>query len=288
MITCFTPHAPFGPQPVPAGVETCAVSAPAGELTALWAAAPEPRGTALLIPGFTGSKEDFLGILPLLADRGWSALAYSQRGQADSAAPAGADAYRLDDFAQDAVAVAQSLAATCGGPVHLLGHSFGGVVAREALLREPTLVASLTLFSSGGGPIAATAERRAQFAQLEQLAANPALRRMRPDVPTEPFADPTDEMLRQRTLATSLDNLVGVARILSAVADRTAELAATGVPAHVIYGENDEAWPLELYEAEARAIGARRTVIPAAAHSAQNENPDAFADAVTDFWRSAE
>lgn len=288
MITRFTPHAPFGPQPVPAGVETCAVSVPAGELTALWAAAPEPRGTALLIPGFTGSKEDFLGILPLLAARGWNALGYSQRGQADSAAPAGADAYRLDDFAQDAVAVAESVAATCGGPIHLLGHSFGGVVAREALLREPALFASLTLFSSGGGPIAATPERRAQFVQLEQLAANPDLRKMRPDIPAGPFADPTDEMLRQRARATSLDNLVGVARILSSVADRTSELSATGVPVHVIYGENDEAWPLELYEAEARDIDARRTVIPAAAHSAQNENPVAFADAVTDFWRSAE
>lgn len=288
MLTRFTPHAPFGPQPIPAGVETCVVSAPGGELTALWTEAPEPRGTALLIPGFTGSKEDFLGILPLLAARGWNALAYSQRGQADSAASAGADAYRLDDFAQDAVAVAESVAATCGGPIHLLGHSFGGVVAREALLREPALFTSLTLFSSGGGPIAATPERRAQFVQLEQLAANPDLRKMRPDIPAVPFADPTDEMLRQRARATSLDNLVGVARILSSVADRASELSATGVPVHVIYGENDEAWPLELYEAEARDIDARRTVIPAAAHSAQNENPVAFADAVTDFWRSAE
>jgi len=283
----FAPHAAFGPQPVPTGVETCVVQAPAGELTALWSQARQARGTVLLIPGFTGSKEDFLGVLPLLADRGWNTLAYSQRGQGDSAAPAGVEAYGLDEFAQDAVTIARSLVA-CGGPVHLLGHSFGGIVAREAVLRDSSIFASLTLFSSGSGPIVATPEHRAQFAWLEQLAANPSARRMRPDVPAEPFTDAGEEMLRQRALATSLDNLLGTARILSSVTARTAELAATEVPAHVIYGENDDAWPLGSYEAEAEAIGARRTVIEDAAHSAQNENPVAFAETVTEFFRSAE
>src|SRR5699024_9066006 len=103
--------------------------------------ARQVRGTALLIPGFTGSKEDFLGVLPLLADRGWNALTYSQRGQADSAAPAGVDAYRLDEFAQDAVTIVRTLVAERGGPVHLLGHSFGGIVAREALISDPRLFA---------------------------------------------------------------------------------------------------------------------------------------------------
>lgn len=284
MTTRFAPHAAFGPQRVPAGVETCAVPAPAGELTALWCQAHRARGTALLIPGFTGSKEDFLDALPRIADRGWNALAYSQRGQADSAAPAGIKAYGLDEFAQDAVAIARSLRNTTGDPVHLLGHSFGGVVAREALISEPRIFASLTLFSSGSGPIAATPERRAQLAQLEQLAANPSVRRMRPDVLAESFADPTEEMLRQRALATSLDNLLGIAHILSSGVDRTAELAATEVPAHVIYGRDDDAWPLTLYDEEARALGARRTVLEDAAHSAQNENLPAFASAVVQFW----
>ena len=42
---------------------------------------PEPV-PALLVPGFTGSKEDFTPFLPYLAERGRSACAYSQRGQA--------------------------------------------------------------------------------------------------------------------------------------------------------------------------------------------------------------
>jgi len=38
-------------------------------------------GTALLVPGYTGSKEDFLSILGELADGGRRVLAVDQRGQ---------------------------------------------------------------------------------------------------------------------------------------------------------------------------------------------------------------
>lgn len=304
--TEFTSHAPFGPQTVPPGVRVGAVASPAGPLSALWAAASvgsegstgvdaEARGTAMLVPGFTGSKEDFLGILPLLACRGWNVLAYSQRGQADSAAPDGVGEYRLEDFAADAVTIAGCLAESSAGPLHLLGHSFGGLVARTALLRDPALFASITLFSSGPAAIPVTADQRTQFAQLAQLAANPALRHLRPGVPTEPvadpaaepLADPAAEMQRLRGLATSIDNLVGIGRILASAVDRSSELAATGVPAHVIYGADDAAWPHEQYAAEAAALGARHTVISGAEHSAQLENPPAFAEAVTDFWTEA-
>jgi hypothetical protein len=34
-----------------------------------------PRGNVMLIPGFTGSKEDFAELLPLLAAAGWAAAA---------------------------------------------------------------------------------------------------------------------------------------------------------------------------------------------------------------------
>ena len=45
----------------------------------------EPHGTALLVPGFTGSKEDFISVLPLLAADGWRVVTYDQRGQYESA-----------------------------------------------------------------------------------------------------------------------------------------------------------------------------------------------------------
>lgn len=287
----YDAHASFGPQPVPDGVKPVTVPSPAGDLSGLWAQPPEGqavRGTVLMIPGFTGSKEDFLQIMPVLAERGWRILAYSQRGQADSAAPDGVDAYRLEDFASDAEHIARDLAERTGENIHLLGHSFGGVVARQTVLRAPELFVSLTLFSTGSHSMPPDSDRQAQFDQLERIAADRAQRDVRPGYDDQPLADLRDELVRQRAFATSLDNLVGIARILADYPDRTAELAALDLPVHVVYGSDDEAWPLDWYIDEAEALAARRSVIPDAAHSAQIENPPAFADAVTAFWADSE
>ena len=106
---------------------------------------------ALLVPGFTGSKEDFTPFLPYLAERGRSTCAYSQRGQADSAAPEGVENYRLADFVGDLIEVARAMGAS-ERPIHLLGHSFGGVIARQAAVVAPELFRSVTLFSTGPRP----------------------------------------------------------------------------------------------------------------------------------------
>ena len=50
-------------------------------------AGPVPvRGVAVLLPGFTGSKEDFIPLLPLIAAAGYRVICYDQRGQYESAA----------------------------------------------------------------------------------------------------------------------------------------------------------------------------------------------------------
>ncbi|MFC6715442.1 alpha/beta hydrolase [Branchiibius cervicis] len=132
------PGSPFGPQSLPHGVEPVRFETEVGPLTGLHAApVGSDHGTVLLIPGFTGSKEDFLDFMPLLASAGYDTWAYSQRGQADSAAPEGQQCYTLDAFTADAMSVAQ-LVARQGRPLHLVGHSFGGVVAREAAIDSPT------------------------------------------------------------------------------------------------------------------------------------------------------
>src|SRR5690349_6716167 len=81
-----------------------------------------PHGNVLLIPGFTGSKEDFADVLPLLADVGWAVVAYDQRGQYETPGRSDDD-YSLDGFAADAAAVADAMFGT-SEQVHLVGHSF--------------------------------------------------------------------------------------------------------------------------------------------------------------------
>ena len=279
------PHAPFGPDPVPEGVEVIALDSPAGELTALLAPAEgTERGRVLVIPGFTGSKEDFTHFLPRLAAAGYTTLAYSQRGQADSAAPRGRGHHRLGDFSADALAVARNLGAV-GAPVHLLGHSFGGVVARQAATSAPALFRTLTLFSSGPRAVEGVVPPALLAVLPRGRTTHRLLRRsLHPDMPTTPQADPRLETLRQRVEATSDDSLVGMARILTTYPDTTEELRATHLPVHVVHGAEDPVWPQEWYGPEVEKLGAIHTVIPHARHSAQLESPDALASALVGFW----
>jgi pimeloyl-ACP methyl ester carboxylesterase len=104
------------------------------------------REPALLVPGYTGSKEDFLAVLGQLADHGRQVVAIDMRGQFETPGPDDPGGYAPSALAAD---IAGVLAAT--GARHLLGHSYGGLVTRETLLRTRSQddIGSFTLMSSG-------------------------------------------------------------------------------------------------------------------------------------------
>src|SRR3954447_14381436 len=121
----------------------------AGPLAALDTGAGAPRGTVLLVAGYTGSKEDFAPLLAPLAAAGVRAVAIDQRGQYESPGPDDPAAYSVAELADDLLAVARQLREERGGPLHLVGHSFGGLVSRAAVLADPAAFTSLTLLGSG-------------------------------------------------------------------------------------------------------------------------------------------
>jgi pimeloyl-ACP methyl ester carboxylesterase len=114
-----------------------------------------PRAHVVLVPGWTGSKEDFAPLLPLLRAAGYSATAYDQRGQMETTGLP-EDDYTLAGYAEDAVAVAESAGA---GAVHLLGHSFGGLVAQTAAAAHPEAWRSLSLLCTGPGALGESPDR---------------------------------------------------------------------------------------------------------------------------------
>jgi pimeloyl-ACP methyl ester carboxylesterase len=93
------------------------------------------------------------------------------RGHGGSTRPEGAGAYAWEEFALDAVAVAEALAPEHGGRVAVgLGHSFGGTALLGAAGRRPALFERLVLVDPVL-PLAATAadadpERAARAARL--------------------------------------------------------------------------------------------------------------------------
>jgi pimeloyl-ACP methyl ester carboxylesterase len=273
----------FGPVPLPAGVDPVTVRTVAGELTALHAApAGASRGTVLLVPGFTRSKEDFAPLVPLLAAAGWDTWAYSQRGQADSVAPEGVDAYRLEDFAGDVLEVAAVVGA--GEPVHLLGHSFGGLVARAAVLARPDAFLDVVLLCSG--PRGWGSGREQMLALLDDQGSLGVWARDFPDhVDADPAGlDPYVAYRRLRAEKTSTDSLRGIVHILWDADDRTEDLRATGVRALVARGETDTAWPQEWQAQMAQVLGGGYEIIADAGHCPAEEQPAATAEVLDRFW----
>jgi pimeloyl-ACP methyl ester carboxylesterase len=193
---------------LPSGVRRLTIETRRGKFAALEAlplSGIHERQPALLVPGYTGSKEDFLLILQALAAAGRQVVAIDMRGQFETPGADDAAAYQLGALAADVAMVADwlsaghdSAAASTGGPgsgpsrpgggpsgpgggpsgpgggrgVHLLGHSLGGLVTREVLLARAARISSLTLMSSGPGGLTGPRAQvlRALLAELDGIA----------------------------------------------------------------------------------------------------------------------
>jgi pimeloyl-ACP methyl ester carboxylesterase len=266
----------------------------AGPLAALDTGGEGPLGTALLVAGFTGTKEDFAPILAPLAEGGVRAVAIDQRGQFESPGPDDPAAYSIDELAADVLAVARSLRAEDDGPLHLLGHSFGGLVARAAVLADPAAFASLTLL--GSGPSRLTGRRAELLGHLAPLLEAGGVELVHATMEqlamTDPRAQavpaPTRRFLSSRFLRNTAAGLRGMADAMLGEPDRVAELAATGVPVLVAHGEADDAWLPSVQADMARRLGARHEVIDGAIHSPAVENPLRTVEVLLGFWSSVD
>jgi pimeloyl-ACP methyl ester carboxylesterase len=242
----------------------------------------------LLVPGFTGSKEDFAPLLDPLAARGFHVTAIDLPGQFESPGPEDAAAYTPARLG----AALPGIAAVLSPQVHLVGHSFGGLVARAAVIARPTAFASVALMSSG--PSALGGRRREHIELLAPIFADGGLEAVYEASLALDASDPTHvapgpqlaAFLRRRFLAGVPAMLSGMADALCNEPDRVVELAATRVPSLVVYGTDDDAWPPAIQQGVAARLGASQVVIAGAAHSPAIENPAATTDALVSFWRA--
>ncbi|MFJ3303080.1 alpha/beta fold hydrolase [Streptomyces sp. NPDC086549] len=256
------------------------------------AAGVEPRGVALLLPGFTGSKEDFNPLHVPLAERGYRTVAVDGRGQFESDGPENDEsAYAQEELAQDVLAQAEAL----GTPVHLLGHSLGGQISRAAVLIDYSPFRSLTLMASGPAQISVSQQQRVKLLRdalgvMSMAEVWDAIQAMEPPEETEIDGGLDDrEDLRRRWLGNKPAQLLATGRQLCIEADRVAELAAVPLPFHVLSGALDDTWPVTLLDEMAVRLRARRTVVEGAEHSPNTDQPLATAHAVAGFWdRAAE
>jgi pimeloyl-ACP methyl ester carboxylesterase len=256
------------------------------------------RRPALLIPGYTGSKEDFLAVLWPLAAVGRRVVAIDMRGQYET--PGGDDHchYGPDALAADIADIAMAVGQDDQG-VHLLGHSFGGLIARQAVLAQTARISSLTLLGSGPGALRGQRATvlRAVLAELMKAGQSGRAERIaqlweseqEPQAIAAGVPGPIIAFLRERMLRSAPEGLVAMGKYLLSCPDQTAALAElAGAPVLVLYGENDDAWAPATQNRMAKRLGAQRVCIPAAAHSPAVEAPETTAGTLTAFWNAAE
>ena len=261
-------------------------------LEALPAAGASELGTALLVPGYTGSKEDFIPVLGQLAAAGRRVLAVDMRGQYQTQGPDDATAYHPGQLGADIAALAEATQT-----VHLLGHSFGGLVAREAVIGGYT-PSSLTLMSSGPAalPGPRAKELRSMLAHLDGAAPQGLKGKveeiwhgmLEPQAVADGVPAPIVAFLEARMLANNPTGLTTMARHLLSAEDKTDDLASHGIPTFVLYGEEDNAWPPAEQGDMAIRLGAQRSCIPGASHNPNVEAPATTAHALTTFWNATE
>ncbi len=268
---------------LPPEVRRCLVTTPRGQVATLQAGPDD--GRLVLVPGWTGSKEDYLTLLPELAARGRHAVALDQRGQFETPGPDDNDAYGLDVLAADLLALAETLGART---VDLVGHSFGGLVVTEAAVRYPLAVSTATLLCSGPGALPSETHDDLQqvLDRLVRDGPEATWRWMREEERASGAAMPSPEVerfLRRRFLAGSPAGFVAFTRHLIAAPDRTAALARRPVPVLVVAGELDDGWPLPDQRALAQRAGGAYVEVPGAGHSPAVDDPATTAAAIRAF-----
>lgn len=247
---------------LPDGAEKFWVDAPSGRLAVLAMGDPDaPR--VLLVPGVTGSKEDFVLMLPLLAEAGYRVETYDMAGQYESheAGPENLvpprKHYDHELFTNDMLFMLER----GSSPVHVLGYSFAGTVAQIAFSQRPDLYASLTLLSCPPEPGQGFrgVKRLGRFTDLATGRVGAALmiwgvRNNFTHVPPGRLA-----FVRARFALTRRQSVADIISLMKRSPDIRPQLAKSDIPKLVAVGEHD-LWPLSLHAALAEAIDGRMAV----------------------------
>lgn len=239
-------------------------------------------GTVLLAPGFTGSKEDFLDLFPPLTGSGWTVIAMDHRGQFESPRAGQGGQYGLELWADDLVTLAGQLQP----PVHLVGHSLGGLIAGVAASRHDW--ASVTFLNSGSGPIHQSQRDRLRVFlsavgnfSLEQIWEAKA--QTDRALGWQPPSPEVEDFMRRRFLATDPESLAAMARIL--LQGLHQDLRGVKSSLLVAFGIDDpDSWSWQTQVDLAQRWRARLALIPDAAHSPAVEAPEATAGLLTGLF----
>lgn len=235
----------------------------------------------LMLHGIGGNANSCAPLAAELAARGHATYRLDAAGYGRSADPAGVH----HDHAGDVLTVLDDI--DPDRPVHLVGTSWGGVVALEVARRRPGRVRTLVLADStrgsGTSPARAAAMRdrvpALRAAGPERFAAERAPKLTAPDAAEDVRARVAADMAAVRPAG------YAAAAECMASTDHGPILHTLAVPTLVVVGEHDRVTGVAESQLLADAIpGARLTVVTGAGHAAIQEQPRLVAGALVRFW----
>jgi len=245
-------------------------------------AGAESARPLLMIHGYTGSHRNWaLTVKPLLA-AGHRTLSPDNPGHGGSAAPTEFEPYEFGHVADTLYQLARGLDFE---PAVVIGHSMGGAIAEEYVLRHRSAVRALVLVGSAGG--ASGRERETMADHIDDLRAvygrggmtavfdRQVALGLRPGF--ESLSKPLQALTRSEFAKTSWEGYEFCGLALRTRSETLSGLKHLSLPTLIMHGVNESpALTRVACDLENTIAGSRRVVIAGAGHSPQFEAPDAF------------
>jgi len=214
------------------------VRTPGATLHVRVAGDPAAERVLVAIHGGPGLASGYMLDLEQLADEDLAVVTYDQRGTGRSTEPS--DGYAMARYIEDLDAVRDAVGADA---IHLLGHSWGGLIAQRYAIAHPERVRSIVLMGSGAPSMkamrAANENKVRRIVELQQQGIIPepvtSLTDLLPSYYADPHFDAPDELrdlhynsaVEQQTWAALGDY------------DFAADVAALTHPVLLLWGDGD-------------------------------------------------
>ena len=239
----------------------------------------------MMLHGIGGAAESFAPQLTGLAHQ-HTVIAWNAPGYGNSADLPGEPT--LDDYASAVLSVLRGLHAE---PAHLLGVSWGGVIASRVALREPSAVRSLVLADSSRGSGRTAEGRAAMQRRVNELSSrgSAAFAQLRgPRLVAEGANAVVTKQVVDLMSRVRLPGYRNAVRVMAGT-DHSGQLGDLTMPVLVVVGAEDAVTGVAESREMAREIpDARLEEIPGAGHAANQERHAEFNHALLSFLAEAD
>ena len=250
----------------------------------------------LCLHGFPQHSSSWTGVAERLAALGRWVVAIDQRGYSPGARPSALAAYALPHLVADAAGMISAL----GGPAHLVGHDWGGVVGWQVAARHPELVQSWTAVSTAhplalNQVLASDPAQRDRFGYIrvfrergEELLLADDARRLRALYGTAVAPEQVEAEVAAFREPGALTAALAWYRAMSS--SDAVDLPRVTVSTAYVWGSTDPAFGPEAAAATGAYVDGpyRFVALHGAGHWLPDEAPDSVADVIADLLAATE